>query len=210
MKVDYSKDRNYILLGFTRRTPSGCKFTLSPVNPLTESRNLKKTLPQTGGSAQATFKPEMKVGSTNRVGDIPFSRPAAYGLAYGILGFVLRKKIQNRPMSTICNLADPPGRPTINPEMKVDVLDAVTIPNTAIKLISLSHFLRNREGALEESETQFNGAGKKCAIPSWGWALESTPSESKFGLTPTLRRVTLTNLIAGPLCFIARCQVVLK
>ena len=79
-----------------------------------------------------------------------------------------------------------------------------------IKLISLSHFLRNREGALEESETQLFGAGKKCAIPSWVWALESTPSESKFGLTPTLRRVTLTNLIAGPLCFIARCPAVLK
>ena len=45
-------------------------------------------------------------------------------------------------MSTICNMADPPGRPTINPEMKVDVLDPVTIPNTAIKLISLSRFLQ--------------------------------------------------------------------
>ena len=199
MKVDDSKDRNYSLLGFTRRTPSGCKFTLSSVNPLTDQADLEKTLPQTGGSAQATVKAEMKVGSTNRVGDFPFSRPAAYGLAYGILGFVLRKKIQNRPMSTICNMADPPGRPTINPEMKVDMLDAVTIPNTAIKLISLSHFLRNKEGALKERETQFYGAGKKCAIPSWVWALESIPSESILGLTPTLRRVTLTNLIAGPL-----------
>ena len=55
------------------------------------------------------------------------------------------------------------------------------------------------EGALETKKTQFNGAGKKCTIPSWGWALESTPSESTHGLTPTLRRVTLTNLIAGPL-----------
>jgi hypothetical protein len=79
--------------------------------------------------------------------------------------------------------------------------------NTAIKLISLSHFLRNREGALEERETQFYGAGKKCAIPSWVWALESTPSESKFGLTPTLRRVTLTNLIAGPLQLMAVCEL---
>ena len=79
----------------------------------------------------------MKVGSTNRVGDFPFIRPAAYGLAYGLLGFVLREKIQNRPMSTICNLADPPGRPTINPEMKVDVLDAVTIPNTDNKINKL-------------------------------------------------------------------------
>ena len=59
--------------------------------------------------------------------------------------------------------------------------------------------MRNREGALEESQTQFYGAGKKCAIPSWGWALESTPSESTLGLTPTLSRVTPTNLIAGPL-----------
>ena len=41
--------------------------------------------------------------------------------------------------------------------------------------------------------------GKNRAIPSWVWALESTPSESTHGLTPTLRRVTLTNLIAGPL-----------
>ena len=52
---------------------------------------------------------------------------------------------------------------------------------------------------METKKTQFNGAGKKCAIPSWGLALESTPSESTIGLTPTLRRVTLTNLIAGPL-----------
>ena len=122
LTVNDSKDRNYILLGFTRRTPSGCKFTLSSVNPLTDHADIKKTLPQTGGSAQATFKPEMKVGSTNRVGDFLFSRPAAYGLAYGILGFVLRKKIQNRPMSTICNLADPPGRPTNFLRMKVDYL----------------------------------------------------------------------------------------
>jgi len=92
------------------------------VNPLTDQADLKKTLPQTGGSAQATLKPEMKVGSTNRVGDIPFKRPAAYGLAYGILGFVLRKKIQNRPMSTICNLADPPGRPANCLRMKVAYL----------------------------------------------------------------------------------------
>jgi hypothetical protein len=68
-----------------------------------------------------------------------------------------------------------------------------------IKLISLSHFLRNMEGALETKQIQFNRAGKKCAIPSWVWALESIPSDSILGLTPTLRRVTLTNLIAGPL-----------
>ena len=43
--------------------------------------------------------------------------------------------------------------------------------------------------------------GKNRAIPSWGLALESTPSESALSLTPTLRRVTLTNLIAGPLAF---------
>ncbi len=44
--------------------------------------------------------------------------------------------------------------------------------------------------------------GKNRAIPSWVWAEESTPSESTHGLTPTLRRVTLTNLIAGPLATI--------
>jgi len=122
------------------------------VNPLTDHANLKKTLPQTGGSAQATLKPEMKVGSTNRVGDFPFSRPAAYGLAYGILGFVLRKKIQNRPMSTICNLADPPGRPTFNPDMKVGVLDAVTIPNTDNKINKLVTLFAQYGGGVGNKE----------------------------------------------------------
>jgi len=41
--------------------------------------------------------------------------------------------------------------------------------------------------------------GKNRAIPYWVWALERTPSESTHCHTPTLRRVTLTNLIAGPL-----------
>jgi len=63
----------------------------------------------------------------------------------------------------------------------------------------LSHFLRNREGALEESETQFYGAGKKCAIPAGRFYRGFYSSRGVMGES---RQVTLTNLIAGPLALI--------
>ncbi len=53
-------------------------FPGSWLNPLTDHVDLKKTLPQTGGSAQADLKLEMKVGSyIERGWDYTLIRPAA-------------------------------------------------------------------------------------------------------------------------------------
>ncbi len=57
------------------------------------SSGLKKTLPQTGGFAQAALYHDMKIGShqeSNR--DDSFNRPAPDGLAYGNSRFCIRGK----------------------------------------------------------------------------------------------------------------------
>ena len=70
---------------------------------------------------------------------------------------------------------------------------------------------RNKNQISNLPATQRVGhGGKNRAIPSWGLALESPPSESTLSLTPTLRRVTLTNLIAGPLGIMPVAETIAK
>ena len=57
------------------------------------SPGLKKTLPQTGGFAQATRYHDMNPGSRKESKpDVSFNRPAPDGLAYGISRFCIRGK----------------------------------------------------------------------------------------------------------------------